>query len=236
MMLYSGPSRIDGAPVMAWATGINSPSENRKTGPMAQVWIMRRDMPPSDAVRAGDDTSICGGCRHRGWSGGTDRTCYVSMARGPANVWKHADRDAPSPDLQRVTHIGAYRWWRISAYGDPAAVPLDVWQALTSLACSWAGYTHMWRSRLCRDAGWRHRFMASVDSPEERDLAQSRGWRTFRVRRPGDPHLLTETVCPAESGKVTCLDCLTCRGTSGAFGSTPGIVIDVHGHGRRKFA
>ena len=235
MMLYSGPSRIDGAPIMAWATGIASPSVNRKTGPMIQVWIMRRDVPPTVAVHAGDDKSICGGCRHRGINGAA-RTCYVVMARGPATVWKSADRDAPSPDLLRVAHLGGYRPWRIGAYGDPAAVPLEVWRALVSTAHSWTGYTHLWRSRLCRSAGWRELFMASVDSPEERDLAQARGWRTFRVRRPGDPHLPTETACPAESGKVTCLDCLTCRGTSGAFGSTPGIVIDVHGHGRRKFA
>lgn len=235
MMLYSGPSRIDDSPIMAWATGIDRPSMNRKTGPMVQVWIMRRDVPPSDAIRMNVDSSICGGCRHRGGPGGVGRTCYVSMARGPVTIWKASDRDAPSPDLRAVADTGWFRTWRIGAYGDPAAVPLEVWQALVSRARAWTGYTHLWRSRLCRDAGWRRMFMASVDSPEERDLAHARGWRTFRVRRPGDPRTPTETVCPAESGRETCSTCLACRGTSGAFGSTPGIVIDVHGPAWRKF-
>ena len=40
-------------------------SSNRKTGNMAQVWILRQDINPVDAIATGDDESICGNCSHR---------------------------------------------------------------------------------------------------------------------------------------------------------------------------
>jgi len=65
IILYEGPSRIDGAPIVAIATGLDDPSSNEKTGPMIQTWIMRSDIPPHVAQSSGDDASVCADCKLR---------------------------------------------------------------------------------------------------------------------------------------------------------------------------
>ena len=62
VVLYDGPSRIDGAPIIAIACRITEASENGKTGAMVQTFIMRRDIPPHTALKTGDDASVCGDC------------------------------------------------------------------------------------------------------------------------------------------------------------------------------
>lgn len=86
-VVYDGASRIDGAPVLGIVT---LDSGNVKTGAMAQLWILRADMPPSEASRTGADASICGGCPHRGRIIDgvlVDRSCYVTLMHGPRAVW-----------------------------------------------------------------------------------------------------------------------------------------------------
>jgi hypothetical protein len=65
VILYEGPSVIDGAPIVAIATGFKSPSSNDKTGTMIQVWILRADIAPHEAQKTGADESICGDCPMR---------------------------------------------------------------------------------------------------------------------------------------------------------------------------
>jgi hypothetical protein len=60
--LWRGPSRLDGAPIVAIATGLAEPSSNPKTGPMVQTWILRADSSPQEAQRTGADASVCGDC------------------------------------------------------------------------------------------------------------------------------------------------------------------------------
>ena len=74
VILYEGPSVIDGAPIVAIATGLKSPSSNDKTGTMVQVWILRADVAPHEAQKTGADESICGNCPMR--------PLMVKMARG----------------------------------------------------------------------------------------------------------------------------------------------------------
>ena len=81
-IFYKGASQIDGSPVVGIAT---VDSDNRKTGSMIQTWIIRDDVHPVVASRAGADSAICGDCRHRGQHdtngnrvAGT-RTCYVML-------------------------------------------------------------------------------------------------------------------------------------------------------------
>jgi hypothetical protein len=63
---WRGPSPVDGAPIVLIITGLSAlPSEqsdNRKTGPMVQTYILRQDMAPVAAMMAGMDRSICGDC------------------------------------------------------------------------------------------------------------------------------------------------------------------------------
>ena len=63
-VIQRGLSPIDGKPFVVIMT---MESKNRKTGNMIQVWIMRDDIDPVEAVREGDDYSICGKCPHRGF-------------------------------------------------------------------------------------------------------------------------------------------------------------------------
>lgn len=227
-ILWQGASLLDGAPILAIATGLNSKSTNRKTGAMIQTYILRSDISPIDAVRTGADASICGNCPHRGIEGGKRRTCYVNVGQGPRAVWAAFKRGI-YPDTQGGAGIadqGAGRIVRLGTYGDPAAVPAYVWLALTARSKGHTGYTHQWRDApdlvgLC---------MASVDTVLEAREAQALGWRTFRVdtsRAIGAQ--AGEVLCPAsaEAGKkLTCEKCLACGGADGRRGS---IYIPAHG-------
>ena len=62
---YEGPSLIDGAQIVVIVTGLKGPSKNRKTGNMVQTFILARDVHPLEALRSGEDASICGQCEHR---------------------------------------------------------------------------------------------------------------------------------------------------------------------------
>jgi hypothetical protein len=81
LVLYRGPSQLDGAPIIVVATGIAGASRNAKTGDLIQTWILREDISPTEAVKTGADASICGTCPHRGTiSEGKNigRSCYVT--------------------------------------------------------------------------------------------------------------------------------------------------------------
>ena len=53
---------LNRAPIVAILTGLRSPSANRKTGAMAQLWILSADESPVDASQSGADASVCGDC------------------------------------------------------------------------------------------------------------------------------------------------------------------------------
>jgi hypothetical protein len=146
--------------------------------------------------------------------------------QAPFNVYKSfLAGDYPVvtwPELQAVVEG---RVVRLGAYGDPAAIPFDVWHAMLRTAASWIGYSHAWKT--C-DPRFKTIVMASVDSEREFFDAGLRGWRTFRIRRPDEPLIArAEFVCPAsdEAGhRVTCADCRLCRGTSSPARSVARIV------------
>jgi hypothetical protein len=226
VILYEGPSLLDGAPIVVIATGIASGSTNRKTGAMVQTYILRSNVEPTAAVASGGDKSICGDCRHRG-TRGKGRTCYVNVGQGPLGVYRAYRRGRYlSSSGFPLSDIGSGRIVRLGTYGDPAAVPHHIWHYLLLEAKGHTGYTHQWRTAhdlkgLC---------MASVDSENEATEAQSLGWRTFRVAMPTDlAKLPIESRCPAsaEMGKkLVCSTCLACDGATGKRGS---IVIQAHG-------
>ncbi len=236
IILYDGPSVLDGAPILVAASGIKNPSRNPKTGPMIQVWIILRDVAPHIAVRTGADVSICGLCPHRGiqvtMPNGAQatkgRTCYVIPFMAPRNVYEECRKGSyASVTLVSAREIFAGRRVRIGAYGDPAAVPLAVWDTVLRDAQAITGYTHQWRD--C-DAGLAQYCMASADTAAERGLAKARGFRVFRVKRADESRFKGEVVCPAsaEAGqKTNCDKCLACGGLSAKANAD--IVIDVHG-------
>src|SRR4051812_7482019 len=163
-IFYRGPSLLTGDPIVGVLTGLEGGSLNPKTGPMAQAWILRADRTPMDAVRDGSDDAICGTCALRG-EGVIGRTCYVTYWLGPLNVYKLFRRgdylEASWPDLQALVEG---RHVRLGAYGDPAAIPLEVWRTLLVTAAGWVAYTHQWTT--C-DQRLKAIAMASVDTEAE---------------------------------------------------------------------
>ena len=121
---------------------------------------------------------------------------------------------------------------RLGTYGDPAAVPARIWLSLLRDSSGHTGYTHQWRDP--NAAHLRSLCMASADSPADAVLAQSMGWRTFRVGMWGeverDRAALSESLCPAseQAGKkLTCETCLACDGAGTAKRGS--IFIPAHG-------
>ena len=213
VILYRGPSMLDGAPIVVIATGIAKGSRNGKTGDIVQTWILREDINPMDAVQSGADASICGACPHRGQiveGRNVNRSCYVTIFQAPRNVWSSYHRGIYR-DYQDGDLVG--RKVRLGAYGDPAAVPVSVWESVLATASGWTGYTHQWRDH----DGLKAYVMASCDTLVDYVDAKAAGWRTFRVRAATDPMATLEIKCPAsaEAGKRTsCASCLLCGGTS----------------------
>lgn len=216
-ILWRGPSLLDGTPVMAIVTGLQGTSSNSKTGAMAQVWILRADVDPVNASRTGEDAGICGDCPLRPSSAakGAPR-CYVNKGFGPNAVYRTYQRG--KLEHSEPADIGNYlakesRPVRLGAYGDPVAVPLEVWRELLQPGVSWTGYTHQWKQPAAQ--AYRSILMASVDSPQERREAIRKGWRTFRVRSAGEELRSDEITCPAskEAGhRTTCSACRLCDG------------------------
>lgn len=225
-IFYRGPSLLTGDPIIGVLTGLEGGSMNPKTGAMVQAWVLRADRRPMDAVRANVDDAICGDCKLRGHDG-LDRRCYVAPWIAPHNVFKMLDRylEASWPELQALVEG---RSLRLCAYGDPAAVPFEVWRMLLVTAGGWVAYTHQWKT--C-DPRLRAIAMASVDTERELSQALIRGWRTFRIRDASDPVLAgVECICPAsDEGRhvTTCERCQLCRGNGRPARS---IAIIAHGH------
>jgi len=233
VIIYQGPSMLDGAPIVAIATGFTKNSANAKTGgELIQTWIIRADMAPQKALNNGADESICGDCRHRGEvidGKNSSRACYVNIAHAPRGVYACFKRGgyerlmAQYDISQKFAGLGV----RLGSYGDPAAVPLKVWHAVMHDAKFNTGYTHQWQSA---DIGYAKYCMASVDTAGERAMAGALGYRSFRVRHIDDAILGREVICPAseEAGhKTTCDSCKACGGTGSK--ALVDIVIAVHG-------
>jgi hypothetical protein len=201
---------INGEPIKVIKTGTARDSDNRKTGPMLQWWIMPVNSKPTDAVQNGDDVAVCGDCPARPANGGH---CYLNHGwiNGTFNAQYPVERAySDNPD-------------RLGAWGDPAAMPYDV--VREHMGARWTGYTHQWRT--C-DARFKDIVMASVDTPQEYIEATQAGWRTFRARQADDAIMDGEITCPAskEAGqRVKCATCLLCAGMAKLTAKNITIII-----------
>jgi hypothetical protein len=245
-VFYKGPSMLDGKPIVAILTGLMASSNNEKTGKgLFQTWILPEDINPLHAIHTGADASICGDCKHRGTIGlvtrgkhkgkvrNKGRSCYVRLDTAPNNIWKSFHRGIyPCLPVNAIRELVAGAKIRGGSYGDPAAVPYHVWQALLDNCEPGTAYTHQWRlfpelAAFC---------MASVDSAEERIHAKLLGFRTFRVRGESESLQSSEIACPAseEMGhRTTCDLCKACGGH--AAKARVDIAIIAHGAGLGHF-
>lgn len=224
VVVYDGPSALDGERIVAILTGGGqSLTRNAKTGALAQLFILRADVAPHVAVRDGRDVSVCGNCPQRPALGGD---CYVQVYQGPRSAWQAwADGKVPylSPlaagaALAISVKVGRIAGIRLGAYGDPAALPLsvaaDLTHAVRAVGGVTTGYTHQWRDT---SPAWSRYVMASADSAQDQADARAMGYRSFRVVKPDatDVGSVKGVSCPAsaESGKSkTCATCGLCNG------------------------
>lgn len=231
VVVYRGPSAINGSPIVAILTGIANPSRNPKTGPMAQLWILAADEAPHLAVKTGADEAVCGDCPMRPSVAKKGQACYVATYQAPRSVWA-SRRDMPV-DLELAVDAIRGKALRLGAYGDPAAIPESsgVIQALSAAASIRTGYTHQWRKDY---AQWlRPYVMASLDAGTtlaELTACHEQGWRSFRAEVVADCYP-SEIVCPATTeSEAQCIDCGLCDGWRGnATAKQPrSIVIAIH--------
>jgi hypothetical protein len=207
------------------ATGFETPSDNRKTGDMIQIWILVRSVDPVEAIRQGLDRLICGSCVHRGDGSGGDRSCYVNVGQAPLGIYRawRAGNYAPLRSLELFTG----RKVRFGAYGDPTHLPLSLALAIAGVSSGWTGYSHQWRKPSLQ--GWKTLLMASVDTVAELVIARSMGWATFRV---GSEATAGEQLCASDREGTPCAECLLCAGARGGFQS---VHIPPHGKGAGHF-
>jgi hypothetical protein len=216
-IIYNGPSLLDGKPIVAIATWSN---RNTKTGAVLQTYILRSDINPLEASKTGEDFSICGDCTMRGEVNddperkqAKGRRCYVNLGQGVLIVYKSFLRGIyPMANTQTGRNtLGHARFVRVGTYGDPAAVPADVWTDLLAEATTFTAYSHQ--------SGWRPDIaMQSADNKAQAIAHWKAGRRTFRVIADlGELDKANEALCPAskEAGRrVQCTACKLCKGSS----------------------
>lgn len=208
------------------AVGLSKPSQNGKTGPMIQVYMIHSEIDPVTAQKTGDDATVCLQCIHRG------KSCYVNPGQGVDQVFK-SFKNGNYPELPTKNGIPVNEslWRRIfqgssirfGAYGEPVLIPLPTIELLTNIVEGRiTGYTHAWRSH----PDYKKFFMASVDTPQEYFKAKSMGWRTFRVSSSWHQKDADETFCKYNLDGTECIDCLKCRGN---LEQDKNIFVKVHG-------
>jgi hypothetical protein len=236
---YQGPSVIDGRPIVVIVNKLAG-SANEKTGAdLVQTFIIRSDVGPVEALKTGDDASICGQCGHRPILARETGAapCYVNVGRSVRSVFEAYRRGRyqhATPAQLRAVLAG--RKVRLGTYGDPAAAPVELWAEILADTAGHVGYSHQWQAVGFDHAAWAPLVMASADTADEAAQANLFGMRVFRVS-VGVDRQAGETICPAsaEGGRrATCDKCMLCAGTSKVARD---IVIADHaaGHKRRVF-
>jgi len=228
LIVYEGPSELDGKPIIVVVTNFKK-TANKKIGEMLQTWIIRSDIHPHDAITTHEDYSICGDCKHR-----KKHSCYVNVSHGPTSVYNAYRRKSYKKYNKKYLSMLKDRFIRFGSYGDPAAVPMYIWDKLSKITKGYTGYTHQW---LTCDPQLKYFCMASVDDEEEREIALSMGWRTYRVRSyETDPIDDNEFVCPASKEGGELLSCDRCRACNGVSNRKNPVIV-VHGwkHKKRYF-
>ena len=214
-VLYEGPSAINGENIAAILT-LNS--ANKKTGKMAQLWILAKDTAPHIAQKTGEDSAVCGDCPIK-------KECYVLTFQGPLSVW-NAYKRGTYMDLTRSKKIPALLIRRLiirfGAYGDPAALPKWLIKSIAENCKDFTGYTHQWNKRKFNFL--KNYFMASVETKKLAEKALKKGFRYFRIKQAGADNFENEIDCPSDNG-VQCIDCKLCNGAKQA----KNITIEAHG-------
>ena len=197
-------------------------SANVKTGDMAQVWILNKDINPVDALKSGASKEVCFNCTHL-----VNKTCYVNVGQAPQAVYKAYKMGKYAPlDLDILKALIKWKAVRFGAYGEPVLIPLHLVKFMAQHARGFTGYTHQWQNLAYLD--YKDYFMASTDNISEVVKAHQMGYRTFRVKGENQVNLANEIDCPNATTGVQCRDCTLCDGL-GKHGKGKSITAIVHG-------
>ncbi len=222
MLIWRGKSKFTGESISFAVTGYNNKSKNPKTGAMLQGFLT-----PTKHLDFSGNDSVCGDCPL------SRNGCYVNRGFSVYQVfkrWVKNKRAIVHPEVwrEKLTGIGI----RFGADGDPSLLPIPLIKSLIKTCKIWTGYTSQ------HAKGWaqpyQKYFMASVRSLAEKNEANARGWKTYRIIRKIEELDPSEIICPAseyykkKTGKtITCLQCKLCCGTSSR--TTKDIAIIMHG-------
>jgi len=197
-------------------------SANKKTGNMAQVWILNKDIDPVAALKNGASKKICFDCTHL-----KNGTCYVNVGQAPQAVYKAYKAGKYEPlDLDMLKAMIKWKAVRFGAYGEPILIPLHLVKFIAKHARGFTGYTHQWQNLQYLE--YNAYFMASADNEIQVLKAHQMGYRTFRVKGEEQPNLNSEIDCPNTRTGVQCRDCTLCDGL-GKHGNGKSITAVVHG-------
>ena len=210
-------------------------SKNSKTGDGVQIFILPMSWITNGKEKMSDDTASCMDCIHSKLKNGS---CYVRKGfaeyglKSKVNSLhkQYLSGDLILRSLNELIGIEGPKlkgkFVRFGAYGEPVLLGPQVTKKISNLALNFTGYTHQWH---IPQYEWSKKyFMASVESNALMEKANSKGFRTFRVRTKLNGLHASEIICPAskEGGrKVTCNNCVLCKGASSKAKS---IVIIKH--------
>lgn len=212
IVIYEGPSLFNGEEI---AVIINKSRANDKTGGMLTMWVLPRFTSVFDST-----DSVCHDCPLK------KKACYVNLlVMGPNAVQKAYRKGsyALASDLSPVKLRAFFEGeaLRVTGFGEGPAVPFEVVEPYLKMVKKNTGYTHQWR--VC-DSRWMQYLQASVETEQDKILANEMGWWTFRAKLPSEPQLSNEIQCLNEKNSdITCKLCGLCNGQK------HNIVIDVHG-------
>ena len=196
-------------------------SNNVKTGDMAQIWIMRNDIDPVQAIKENKDDVICFDCPHR-----KNRSCYVNAGQAPLQIYRSYKKGIyESLDLNKLSQALKFKNVRFGAYGEPVLIPLKIVKHIIKSCMSYTGYTHQWHNPKYKD--YAPLFMASIDSDKQLKQTIKNGLRSFRVSN-NDLISNNEIICPNITKGITCNACTLCD-NQGRHKNAKSIVVPVHG-------
>lgn len=219
---------FDGGEVYVFATGLHSPSQNRKVGPSVEVWSVPAtfltDLKSQTHVcRIGDDGE---GCPLVPKTIGGNGGCYVTKM--PIYDMVRAIKARETKPWSGDTEVFRGKFVRFGAWGEPVLCPLPIVERIVSVARGHSGYTHLWAMKEYQS--YKRYFMASVHDEQQARRAHSLGWRYYSSsRKLIDPSLfpVKTIVCPYETRGIQCASCGLCDGAG--RNSTISIQIPAHG-------
>lgn len=220
VVLYRGESPFLPDGDRSYAVILTFQSDNRKTGDMAQIWLIPENESPLMARQLGLHQIVCGDCP-------VVALCYVNLAHRPRTLYEAYKRgEYPDAGPELYGPVVASKGVRFGAYGDPVLIPLPMVERMVGLAGRrFTGYTHQWRRPEYQV--YRPYFMASCETIEDAQLAESMGWRWYMVTL--DEAVLGAVLCPHQNEQnkyeVKCNTCWACNGANRPVGARQRVNI-----------